>query len=80
MGLVALFAATLWGLGMLFNMPYAARQRIIGVLYIAVLGAQFVLPEHYPVRDVTGGSPATWLLIGGFALLFLSYRFGLNRL
>ena len=48
MGLVALFAAILWGLDMLFNMPYAVRQRIIGVLYICGPGCAVCVAGTLP--------------------------------
>ncbi|MCU4654420.1 HesA/MoeB/ThiF family protein [Roseibacterium sp. SDUM158016] len=77
---VLFLAAALWGLGHLMGAPRAARINMLGLLYVAVLALQVVLPEGHPARELTGGSPALWLILGGFVALVLLYRFGLARL
>ena len=80
MGLVLALAGLLWGIGAMMKAPYSARWSMIGVLYVAVLGMQLVLPEANPLRQGTGGSLAMWLMIGGAVALVLSYRQGLRWL
>lgn len=80
MALVLGLAALLWGVGHLLRLPVQARALMLGLLYVAVLGLQVILPEGAELRRATGGSAAPWLLIGGAAALVLLYREGLRRL
>lgn len=80
MALVLGLAALLWGVGHLLRLPVQARALMLGLLYVAVLGLQVVLPEGAELRRATGGSAAPWLLIGGAVALVLLYREGLRRL
>ncbi len=72
--LVIGLAAGLWGLGALMGVARQARWLMLGLLYIAVLAVQVALPEGSAIREATGGSPALWLILGGFAALVLAYR------
>ncbi|MDF1727782.1 MAG: molybdopterin-synthase adenylyltransferase MoeB [Sulfitobacter sp.] len=76
--LVLIMAAAIWFGGGLMGAPRDVRLILLGLLYIAVLGIQFALPQGTPLRENTGGSPALWLILGGFVALFLGYR-GLLR-
>jgi molybdopterin/thiamine biosynthesis adenylyltransferase len=78
--LVAVLAGVIWGIGAAMGVPRVARLNMLGLLYVAVLAVQIALPEGHPARMATGESPALWLILGGFALLVLAYRFVLNRL
>ncbi len=78
--LVLAMAAMLWGIGAMMGAPRSARLTMIGVLYVGVLILQILLPTGHPLRVATGESPALWLLIGGFVLIILVYRQGLNWL
>lgn len=78
--LVFALAAMLWGIGSMMGAPRDARILMIGLLYVGVLILQVLLPFGHPLREATGGSPALWLLIGGFVVLVLIYRQGLNWL
>ncbi|MEM9551503.1 MAG: HesA/MoeB/ThiF family protein [Pseudomonadota bacterium] len=78
--LVILFAATLWGLATLLRLPRQARLLMIALLFVAVLFLQVALPIGHPLREATGGSPALWLILGGFVGLFYAYRWLLDRL
>lgn len=78
--LVLAFAAMLWGIGALTNAPRSARLIMIGLLYVGVLFLQVALPDLHPLREATGGSPAFWLILGGFAGLIALYRMALSRL
>ncbi len=77
---VLFLAGVLWGIGHLMKTPVQARLYMIGLLYVAVLIVQVVLPDGHPLREATGGSPALWLLLGGFVALILGYRAVLGRL
>jgi molybdopterin/thiamine biosynthesis adenylyltransferase len=77
---VFIVAGVLWGLGHLMGTPRQARLYMIGLLYVVVLAVQVVLPFGHPLREMTGGSPALWLLIGAALVLALIYRAGLRRL
>jgi molybdopterin/thiamine biosynthesis adenylyltransferase len=78
--LVAGLAAMIWGVGGFMGVPRAARLNMLGLLYVAVLALQVALPPGHPVREATGGSPAPWLILGGFVVLVLAYRAVLTRL
>ncbi|MDV7142057.1 HesA/MoeB/ThiF family protein [Tropicimonas sp. TH_r6] len=80
MMLVLLIAAGLWGLGHFMGATKRARWGMIGALYTVVLLEQSLLPGGHPLREATGGSPAPWLLLGGFAVLALIYARGLSWL
>lgn len=77
---VLFLAACLWGIGHLMKAPISARLYMLGLLYVAVLAVQLMLPDGHPLREATGGSPALWLLLGGAALMVLAYRSVLVRL
>ncbi|MEQ8365201.1 MAG: molybdopterin-synthase adenylyltransferase MoeB [Roseicyclus sp.] len=72
-------AGALWGIGHLMGAPKQARLYMIGLLYVAVLAVQIVLPMGHPLREATGGSPALWLLLGAALALALVYRWVLRR-
>jgi len=78
--LVFALAAALWGVGHLMKTPRVARLYMLGLLYVMVLMVQVVLPAGHPLREMTGGSAAPWLILGGFVALGLAYTVGLRRL
>ena len=80
MVLVLVMAAALWGVGHLMGTPRQARLYMVGLLYVLVLVVQIALPFGHPLREATGGSPAFWLILGGFAALGLVYAQVLKRL
>ncbi len=73
-------AGLIWGLGHMTGQPRMARVYALGLLYVAVLALHLILPDGHPLREVTGGEAALWLLLGGFAALIAAYRFGLGKL
>lgn len=77
---VLILAGVLWGIGHVMKLPVSARLNMLGLLYIVVLVVQVVLPDGHPLREMTGGSWALWLLLGAGLLLVLGYRFVLGRL
>lgn len=77
---VLFLAAVLWGIGHVMKTPLQARLYMLGLLYVAVLGVQIALPDGHPLREGTGGSPALWLLFGGFIAVVLAYRMVLGRI
>ena len=70
---VLLLALAFWLLGSVANVPPRGRITAIGVLYLAVLGAQLVLPDGHPVREATGGSPVYWLILAFTVALVWGY-------
>lgn len=78
--LVLLLAAVIWGVGVLLRAPVSMRWTMIAVLYLAVLLEHVILPDGHPLREATGGSPALWLLLGGFAIVALVYARGIRWL
>ncbi len=77
--LVFLLAGVIWGIGHLMGAPIRARLYMLGLLYVAVLAVQVALPDGHPIREMTGQSPALWLILGGAAVLILAYREVLKR-
>lgn len=80
MGFVLLLVGVLWGIGHVMKVPLAVRLRMLGALYLAVIAVQILLPEGHPLREVTGGSAALWLLLGAGLALVLGYRALLGRI
>ena len=78
--LVFLIAAGLWGGGIFMGVPRRSRIAILGVLYIAVLVLQLLLPAGHALRQATGEVPALWLLLGAAVGIVLIYRRGLGWL
>ena len=76
---VLFLAALLWGVGHLMKAPVQARLYMLGLLYLAVLAVQIVLPEGNPLRDAVGGSLAEWLTLGALVAVVLGYRAVLGR-
>ncbi|WP_424969800.1 HesA/MoeB/ThiF family protein [Dinoroseobacter sp. S76] len=77
---VLFLAGVIWLVARRAGMPPQARWLLVGLLYVAVLGVQIILPEENPLRAMTGGSPALWLLLGAFAALVVAYREILKRI
>lgn len=77
--LVLGIGAAIWGLGHLLGASKAARLYLLGLLYVIVLMIQVALPEGHGLRQITGGSPALWLILGGFVALALAYALVLRR-
>ena len=78
--LVGILAAGLWAAGAAMGVPARARWQAVGLVWLAALAINVVLPEGHPLRAVTGRDPALWLLIGAFAALAMLYRSGLRWL
>ena len=78
--LFLVMAGALWGIGAMMQAPRRVRWTMIGVLYLAVLLVQFLLPADNPLRVATGGSRPEWVLVGIAAVVFVVYRRGLRWL
>ncbi|QUJ76603.1 molybdopterin-synthase adenylyltransferase MoeB [Sulfitobacter albidus] len=63
--LVLILAGVIWGLGVAMGTPRPARWTMIGLLLVAVIALNLVLPEGNPLRAATGGSAAPWLILAG---------------
>jgi molybdopterin/thiamine biosynthesis adenylyltransferase len=80
MGLVLFLMAGLWVLGWVMKTPVRARLIMIGLVYLAVVIGQLVLPAATPLRVATGGDVRAWLVLGGVVALGAAYAYGLKRL
>jgi len=78
--MVGAMVAVIWGLGAAMGAPKQARWTMIGLLLVAVIIVQILLPEGHPLRQATGGDARLWLMILAFAGLAWAYRQGLGRL
>ncbi|WP_323766964.1 molybdopterin-synthase adenylyltransferase MoeB [Antarctobacter sp.] len=79
MVLVLALAVSIWAIGHLMKVPRSARFYMLGLLYVAVLIVQVVLPVDHPLRVATGGSAAGWLILGGIVALGVGYAVILRR-
>ncbi|SEK37788.1 Molybdopterin or thiamine biosynthesis adenylyltransferase [Roseivivax marinus] len=77
--LVLFIAAMLWGIGHYMGTPRSARLYMLGLLFLAVLALQVVLPAGHPAREATGGSAGQWLVAAGLVALIVAYRAVLKR-
>ena len=77
--ILALVALVWWG-GQLLRFSRAVRLSLLALLYLAVLLIQLTLPDGAPLREATGGSPATWLILAGVVVLIVGYSGVLRRL
>ncbi|PZX47403.1 molybdopterin/thiamine biosynthesis adenylyltransferase [Roseinatronobacter thiooxidans] len=80
MGFVLFLMAALWALGWVMKTPVRARLVMIGLVYVAVVLAQLVLPESAEIRQATGGDARPWLVLGGVAGLGYGYSHFVARL
>lgn len=78
--MVAAMAAALWGIGIAMDAPKRARWIMIGLLLVAVMALQVILPAGHPLRQATGGDARLWGLVLAFAGLIWGYRQVLRRL
>lgn len=75
--LVLGLAGLIWWGGRLLGLQQALR---LALLFIAVLLLQLTLPEGSPLREATGGSAQSWLILGGVALMIGAYSWSVVRL
>lgn len=80
MALVLGLMTAIWALGAGFGVPGRVRLIGIGAIWLAVVGAQLLLPPGSALRDATGGRAEPWLVLGGVAGLIWAYRAGLRAL
>ncbi|MCL6282939.1 molybdopterin-synthase adenylyltransferase MoeB [Ruegeria sp. 2012CJ41-6] len=71
--LVFAVAAALWGLGWVLDVPRRSRIGVVAGLFLVVICLQLLLPDGHPVREMTGTSPALWLLLAGFGAVAVFY-------
>lgn len=77
---VLALAVAIWLGGAALGLPRRLRLMALGLLYVAVVLAQLVLPETAALRVATGGRVEPWLVFGGLVLLLAGYRAGLRWL
>ena len=78
--LVSAAAALLWFSGAYLGVSRRVRIETLMMLVGVVILLQLILPAGHPAREATGGSAGPWLLVAGFAALWLAYREVLRRL
>jgi len=78
--MVGAMCATLWGVGVAMGAPRQARWNMIGLLIIAVMVLQVVLPDGHPLREATGGDARLWGLVLAFAAVVVGYSAFLRKL
>lgn len=78
--LVLILAAVIWGMGVVMKTPRPTRWTMIGLLVVAAIGVQLVLPQGHPLREATGGSAAPWLILCGVGALIWIYSRLITRL
>lgn len=80
MAFVLALAAGLWALGHFTGAPMRLRWVMVGMLYLAVLGLQVLLPGDNPLRVMVGGDVWQWLGLGVLAAMVGGYRWALGLL
>ncbi len=78
--LVLVAALAIWVIGAAMGTERRARWLMIGLLLVAAIAVQLVLPDGHPFRGATGGSAAPWLIIVGGGVLVWIYARGLRAL
>jgi molybdopterin/thiamine biosynthesis adenylyltransferase len=77
--MVGVMVATLWGIGAAMGALRQARYTMIGLLFVAVIAVQIVLPGGHPLREATGGDAALWVMLAAFGVVIWGYRQLLGR-
>ncbi|MEL7345479.1 MAG: HesA/MoeB/ThiF family protein [Pseudomonadota bacterium] len=77
---VVALGVLLWGIGRMADLPVRGRWILVALLYLAVLAVNIALPDGHPLREMTGGSPRDWMVVGGMVAVVLAYRQGLGWL
>ena len=80
MALVLLIFTGIWIVGARMKVSRQERWLVIALLYTIVIALQIILPEGARLRQITGGSAGSWLVLGGMFALVAGYRMGLSRL
>lgn len=78
--LVFVLALALWGLGWMLGVARQDRIRVVAGLFLVVFCLQLVLPDGHPVREMTGQSPALWLMLAGAGVLAVLYGRFVSRM
>ncbi|MGR3289644.1 MAG: HesA/MoeB/ThiF family protein [Paracoccaceae bacterium] len=68
-----ILALAFWGLGHLLRAPTALRWAMIGLLYLGVVLALWLLPVENGLRGVIGGTLTGWLVLGGVVAVVWLY-------
>lgn len=70
---ILFLGALIWWGGRFLGLPRALRSIMLVLLFGTVLVIQLTLPDGHGLREMTGGSLALWLLLGGFVALAAGY-------
>ncbi|MEM8776595.1 MAG: molybdopterin-synthase adenylyltransferase MoeB [Pseudomonadota bacterium] len=66
-------SAVIWGIGSAMRMPPQARWIMIGLLWVLFVAEHLVLPDGHPLRNLTGGEAAPWIIVGLVAVVVIFY-------
>lgn len=77
---ILFLAALIWGLGMALRVPLRLRLVMLALVWAAALLATLALPVDNNLRQMAGGDPRPWAVLGGVAALALAYRAALRWL
>lgn len=80
MGLVLFIMAVIWAVGWVMKTPMRPRLILIGIVYLAVVLGNLVLPAGTELRAAMGGDARPWLVLGGVVALGWVYSRGIKRL
>lgn len=72
--MVGTMVITLWVIGWLMKVPYAARWNMTAILLVGVMMIHVILPGGHPLRMATGGDARFWAIFFGFGVLVWGYR------
>ena len=78
--LVIILAIAIWILGWIFGVPQRRRWAAIGVLWLAVVVENLLLPAGHPLRQITGGDARVWVVLAAVAGLGLGYALIVRQL
>lgn len=78
--LVIILAIAIWILGWIFGVPQRRRWAVIGLLWLAVVVENLLLPAGHPLRQMTGGDARVWVVLAAVAGLGLGYALIVRRL
>lgn len=80
MALVMLIAAALVLVGRKFGVSGRVLGGLVALLFAPILLIQLTLPDGHPLREATGGSFSSWMILLGVVGLLTAYMMVLRRL
>jgi len=68
-----ILAVAIWGVGHVLGSPKSQRWLLIGLLFLAIVVAQLVLPDGNGLKQAIGGSSAEWVIVAVLAAVAWGY-------